>query len=494
MRADIPAPADSTLQSRSAVITLYPTASPRDLVVGTSGLATFDLTPYAQQPRHTDSEASILLRYHTELAGASRPKPGQVVRITVGSYAVFTGQIDSISGETEWRGERSMTITVRRRDATKWWRDQRRMTDIYSVGSDLSLMARDVALNLGLTADEYNLPPMGVALAHESAQLGDMNAWAMLTTILQPALLAPFVDGRGVLKYISRRVSREPDLTLASAQVAKITNQLSVAPLTTMRVKWMDPGLTLITQQEQTLAQGQLTCGFFKQHSQLEVWWSQDHRQRAKNTRLVVKNSINAGAIGPIGSESYVDTSLYGGVIHADLDAGWFALEVGAAIAGLAAGAALPDNVVVAGLGASTGVTVPIGRIAHNISLMALLWVITRIGHGIYEIRGQPYDYVHAINEVEAYDENAPAWMETLEELQNDLVPNASAAQALAVGELVYRARSASKAGLLIADDLRIEPGDLIGLWDGRKFYVESLSRDLTRGAEATLSLSGFFA
>lgn len=77
--------------------------------------------------------------------------------------------------------------------------------------------------------------------------------------------------------------------------------------------------------------------------------------------------------------------------------------------------------------------------------------------------------------------------------IENDLVPSQEASEGLAVAELFYRARSASRASLVIADDPRIERGDVLGLPDGRRFYVLEGSRDLTRGASALLQLEGFW-
>jgi hypothetical protein len=114
------------------------------------------------------------------------------------------------------------------------------------------------------------------------------------------------------------------------------------------------------------------------------------------------------------------------------------------------------------------------------------------IGTGIYEVWGNPYDWKHAKNTTEAYDTSGVQWLDNPETVECDLIMNESHADAIAVQELIYLARSASKTDTTIVDDLRMEKGDIVQFADGTKFYVENFTRSLTRGTAATLELQGF--
>jgi hypothetical protein len=492
MRLDVPAPVDPTLVSRDGVtVTLYPAASPRELALETA-VGGVDLTPYAESASHTSTQATVPLVHEGQLVGAARPRAGQCVAIRMGGYAAFYGVIDVVSPEREVRGgNRAMTLTVRRRDALPWWRDVRRQTTIYSVGVDLASMARDVAAGLRLTPEEVVFPNLGIALAHDSTQLADMNAWDMLELILQLGLLEPYVDARGVLKAISRNIRRAAELELTAEQIAEVAPGSGRPPLTAVRVRWLDPALTKVAQQDQPLTTASLSAGFFRWESAADVYWSDDRRQRAEGTYLVKKQSINDGLLH-VGREEYEQRDEYGGRVTAKIDAFLPGLAIGG-LAALIAANAIPEPVQVGPTG--TGSTVPWYKAAAKGAAETTMWLaVLALGYGVYEIRGVPYDYVHAVHEVEAYDEDAEPWEQRHEEIQNDLVPDAHVAQALAVNELVHRARASAGSSLTIADDLRIERGDLLGLPDGRRFWVADYSRSLARGAVPLLQLQGFFA
>lgn len=495
MRSDIPAATDTTRVSRirePVLVTYYGTGSLADLIAGTAGGAV-DLTPYAAGVTQTDSQASVKLAFQgPELTGANRPKPGRPVAVTVGGYVLFQGPIESVSGDREVRAagqtRREINLTVRRRDAMPWWRDVRRMSPIFSAGVELGAMARAIATSsLGLTDLEIDIPDIGVSLAHGSAQLVDLNGWDMLELCFAPGLREPWVDGRGILKTISRDVRRPADLVLTAEQVVDVTSSTSRPPLTTYRVKWLDPAQSKVVQQEQSLGQTTITCGFFKQHEVVGVWYSEDRKQRAENTRLVEKSSINAGVVGKVADVSFVQIDEYHGDLHADCDLSWFIASLFVEVGALVGSAAIPDVVNI-----FAEMTIPVGRLVQNAALMAILFTITKQGHGVYEVWGLPFDWVHSVNEIEAYDDGAEEWQTKLEEMQNDLIPNEDIATSLAVNELVYASREASKASLTIADDLRIERGDILSR-AGRRFYVQGYSRDLSRGADSVLKCDGFW-
>jgi hypothetical protein len=140
------------------------------------------------------------------------------------------------------------------------------------------------------------------------------------------------------------------------------------------------------------------------------------------------------------------------------------------------------------------GETIPVGRRIQAAAELTVLLVMASIGTGMYEVWGTPYDFVHARNTTEAYDEVAPEWLGNEQEIENDFVMDESMAQAYAVRELIYQARSAASYTVSIVDDPRIEPGDILQLPDASRLYVTGYRRDLSPGAAAVLEIEGLRA
>jgi hypothetical protein len=230
-----------------------------------------------------------------------------------------------------------------------------------------------------------------------------------------------------------------------------------------------------------------LTAGFFKLSRSREVWFSGDHTVRAENTYMVVKQSVNDGLL-PVGREWWTQCDYNHGVVAIKTDA-WVPTLATASLATLYAYSGEPDIAPSGG-----GPTIPVGKLLHGAAEVTILAIMMSLGTGIYEIRGQPFDYVRARNTTEAVNSAAQpfAWREV--ELENDLLASDQAAQAFAVRELLRRNAEAHTWGATIVDDPRIEVGDIAEMPDKSRLFVTDYRRDLTRGAPAKLRLEGFRA
>jgi hypothetical protein len=78
------------------------------------------------------------------------------------------------------------------------------------------------------------------------------------------------------------------------------------------------------------------------------------------------------------------------------------------------------------------------------------------------------------------------------ESMDSDFVMNEGHAQQIAVRELLYRSLAAISWNVEIIDHPAVEPGDILQLPDGSRLYITGFSRDLTRGAPASLAVNGF--
>lgn len=476
--------------TRNPSVELFALGVPFDLVAQGSATPALDLTPFVTSIRQSPNELSLTLAWHLELYGASFPKAGQIVSCKLDSQVVFVGVLEGVNDYRNSSGTRTMSLTCRTRDQTPAWREVPRVTPTYPQGTRLDVIARDIARSLGLRESEVALPMLAVSTPHSSTQLAQISAWAMLEGLLLPGGYAPGVDVLGRLYAISRDTTREPDIELTPERLIAISGARSRPALSRLQLKWLDPKLTMVSQQDRVLAGANITAGYFQIKQVQDVWYSEDRTQRAKSVRMVVVQSANgllpvcSEKFSPVGLEGSPEYETHGRITLKT--AAWVPGLIGLFIAVKVAGM-LPDIAPTTG-----GPTIPIGKRVHAALELAVLLVMASIGTGVYEIWGTPYDYVNGRNTTEAYDPDAPRWAERVEAVENDFIADEAHAQATAGREFLYRALSANSYGVEIVDDLRVQPGDILGLPDGTRLYVTGYSRDLTHGAPAVLSVQGF--
>lgn len=469
--------------ARNVGVYLHPSATPLQMVAETH-TDEYDLSPFITRCSHSKSEASVSLSWHDELYQSGQPAPGMIIEFRLDDIMLWWGIIESLNNYQLSSGVKTVTITARSRDASPLWRAVRRVSDIYPVATPLHIIARDIAYAIGMTDAEIDIDDTTVHTVHSSVQLADLTAWDMLEKMAHPIGAEPFVTARGELKTISRIITRQSDVTLTADRIMAVTASRARPPVNVVRVKWLDPKFTTVFEQEQVLGEAVITAGFFRPNQNKRVYFSQDRRQEAADTRMVIKQSCNTmGWLEPF-TESYQQQTQRYGNINILLPTWWYGLLT-AISAGILYTSEIPDGV-------AGSETIPIGRVVHGTLMVSILTLLSSVGTGVYEIWGRPYDYVHGRNTTEAYDENAPEWMENIVELENDFIVNDEMAQAYAVRELLYQVRSASSFNVKIVDDPRIEPGDIIGMPDGSRLYVTNYRRDLSPGSAALLDIEGF--
>ncbi len=483
-----PTPLDS---ARRFAVFRHPTASFVDILAGTATDA-IDLSQYVVSGKHTSKDADIAFTYQTQLNGAAQPKPGELIEIQLNGQTLWVGIIESVAAFNLQSGLRRLEIKVYSRDNTPTWKDIKRVTSLYAAGTPVNQIANDVALSVGLLAAEIALPLTSTYTVHSNLQLGNMSGWDILTNTLQSSGIDPYIDARGVLKGISRDLARPSDVVLTADRLNAISASKAKSPITSVRVLWLDPALSEVVHQDQVLGTATITAGFFQLHQNLDVYFSADRTQRAKGTYMVIKQSANSGLL-PVCDEKYVQFDQLHGQIQ--LTTGiWAPLLASASLAEIIAYSFVPDGVVTGGFVISGGYTVPYGRLLNAAAEVAVMLIMMSIGTGMYEIRGLPYDLVNARNRTEATAKGVPDWLIQNQDIETDFIMNESHAQAFAARELIYQSRAASTYNAQIADDPRIERGDIVELPDASRIYVLDYSRELTHGSKALLQLTGFRA
>lgn len=469
--------------AREVQIYLWPASETFDQVIDGTAVGSVSLSPYVSTVSHSDREATVRLSGTLPFDCTTQPRPGHIVSIDADGQRFLNMAIDGITEFREERGTRQMTLTLRSRDAFGLWRDNRFVTEIYPSGTEFSAIARDIAQAMGLERVEYALPATGFLTPHTNSQMSDMSPWEMLDTLYIAAGLSPLFNVLGRLKTYRRDTTRAADITLGMDRVISINGSKARPPITNVKVKWLSRFLSKVAQQDQVITTDTVTAGFFKLEQRREEWFSEDRTQRVENSYMKIIQSINDGLL-PVGDEEYTQISTRNGELVVTTSA-WVPALATASILALLVATAIPDGV-------AFSATIPIGRIIHGFAEAIILIIIMSLGTGNYEFWGSPFDFVHAKNTTEAFDRDAPRWADIEKTIDNDFIYGESHARAVATRELIFENAGAVSWGATIVDDPRLEIGDLIGLPDGSRLFITGYQRDLSRGEEAVLNVTGF--
>lgn len=485
----VPIPLDSKQDAR---VILHPTATFAEIRSGTAADG-FDLTEFVSAGSHGMFDCSITLNWNMELFGDHQPRPNQLLEIQLynnGSFStVWIGIIESLNGLTLSRGERSMQLIARNRASTDIWRTTKRVTELFPQMTDITYIARKIALAVGLDEEEIWIPTGSIYTAHTNTQLADMSAWDMLSSLFLPLGWTPFIDTMGQLRAAGRSIAGvQPTILLTADRIKKVTGQKQRPPVTRVNLHWLDPVLKKSRQQGRKLADAIMTTGWFLPFLKKTIWFSADKTQRAEKTYMVIKQSAN-NLFVKVCSEKYKQKFQNEGEITLTNYA--WGPTIGLLVGQWFAAHSSPDHVIVPPGGGDIPV-IPTGRRVEAAFQLALMLILLSIGTGIYEIWGTPFDWIHARNTTVAFDENAAPWADNPTDVDSDFIMNEQHAQAVAVRELIYSSRASNKFSIQIVDDPRIEFGDILQFPDQSLMYVEDYTRTITRGSEATLEVRGF--
>ncbi len=468
-----------------------------------------DLTPLVVRARQTDADLTVTLTWHDELVGSTMPQPGQWLAARLNGTLLCVMLIEAVNDYRLRAGERSMTLTARTRDGASSWRDDPITTPRYPQGTLLSVIAEQVAVQLGMDGAEVDFPSAaGMGTPQAWYQATSITAWELVTQCLVVQGYQPFVDVLGRLRAYSRDVLRAADVVVPVERVIGYVGSRGTTPIEKLRVKWRQPLPEKVSQSEQVLGSAAITGGFWKPNATREIYWSEDRTQQAdldpalltddwRSTRdspLFVKDDIN-GALMPVGEQYFQPIyaeapdgtrgGCIGGLVILEqthrrdiLLTNLIGTKLGTSLA--------PDGVNIAAMS-----TIPIGRVVMAALDASIMLLLATIGTGVYEVRGRPYDLVNPVNQTVAYDPEAGGAGRE-DALETDLCPDEATAQALATREFIYRVRAASSFTLTLVDDPRIEVGDVVQLEDGQRMLVTGIQRDLSPGSSNTVELSGF--
>jgi hypothetical protein len=492
---------DPTVDKISAVV--------RGVAVGTP----LDLTPYATEIQVDQDKLQFNLadpdeEFHPDL-GSSRAylQDGAIVRLIEGDervdesnwVATFTGQI---RGQIGWSLDRSSqkmsgAVTVFNRANTLSFKRRTIVSKSYTVGDELGLMLRDVVTEfMGLQETEIRIPAsIGIQFQHNTNQLSEVTPWDGISGILETIGLVPFFDGDGRLACYSKDFRRSPSRIyhdFANVKDYEIPPRDSDV-VNVVKVTFIDANLSKVPQVQQILGTASVTAGFFKLVQTLDTYWSDDRRQRAENTKMLVNTSVNS-TLARIAwgrdmfTEKYQQKDQYHGRITVTTSI-FVPILATVALAEYLILAMVGDYVPPTVVG---GFTIPTGRISQAMSLVNLLLIMMSLGTGQYTIVGEPFDYAYLEGYSIAKVDGIYYYEENPKEIRNDFLGSFDRADALAQLELTWEQSSGRPRKIIIPNDVALEIGDIIALADNRKFFVLKWQKKLARGDVPLVEIEGF--
>jgi hypothetical protein len=485
------------------------------VVCGTYAQTPFDLTPYCSSLSWAPGRFSFVLEdgdsiFHPDF-GAQRAflGDGAIIRLQEGDAAqepstwvnTFTGMIQ---GQIGWRKSRrsqslEAKITVYSRENNQSWKRRSITTRPYSSGTEIGVMLQDICTRfMGLSNGEIRIPlVLGLQLRHLTNQLAQVSPWDAVESILEAVGMVPGFDGDGRLTCYSKAMTQP--VARLMADWTKILDyevpEYNQEAINKIRVVFLDSTLQEIEGQYQMLGTAQATAGFFISFIKLDCWWGDDHKQRAKNTHFIVKQSVvtkvgrlaSAGNFGMAwATETYQQVDDFHGRVTITVP-WWTPVMFSASLVQYLVASYIGDVSLPMG-----GMTIPVGKVMQSLTLIQILAMMMCIGTGQYEIWGTPYDYAYLEKQSVAVECNLEYWQINERVIKNDFLGSQEQADAISLLELIWEKSKCFPRKLVIQDDPALEIGDMIRLPDGLKFFITGMSKSIKRGEVPVLQLDGF--
>lgn len=478
------------------------------IITGASVQTPQDLTPFLADVQWSFDRLNFTLvddqfQFHPDTGSLRKMiAPGRGIRFIEGAEGVpenewvptFSG---IIQGPYGWKIERGTSSTASvsafPRHANQAWQRRRITSREYTIGTDWSIMFSDIATQLmNMDQEEVNVSiPWNLSFDKTVNQIVDLPPWEALSSLAQGNFHRLWFNGQGQLSHYPITLDR---ITLRLAD-SKIINSYSQGNsngevINKVIVTYIDNVLTRVDGAKQQLGTANITTGFFDFETKIDTFWSEDKRQRADQVELLVKQSINQNDLGiSIGSERLDIIDEQRGQIVVTVDTFVSALAV-AGIAAVLSASFLPDQVQVGPSG--SGVTIPVGQPVFAAGIIAVLLAMMILGTGVYEINGVPFDYAFLEKQAIAMLCELEFWEEKELNIRNDFVSTQARADEFAVTELLYNISLGAPRTLVVQNDVRYEPGDILELPGGVKFFIQKAAKRIRRGQVGAITLTGF--
>lgn len=481
-----------------------------DIIAGTYSQTPVDLTSFVTTFNWSYDQLAVSMVDDGELSfhpdgGALRRtiQQGRGIRLQEGLEGLATSEwIWTFSGQIEgtysWVYTRADSInigfTAFNRGNNQAWKRRNVTGKEFTVGADWSAPFMDISKTImGLEDNEVAVTePWNLTLDKNSNQIVNIPPWEALEDLLLGVNETPWFNGKGQLASYKTTQDRVT-VTLPNDEKVNKYEMKAASTETINKIifTYIDNQLSRVDGQHQLLGSAMVTTGFFRPYQNMDVWWSDDHRQRASGITMRVIQSVNDSLL-PIGHESLQFADEFHGRVHVSIFIYTSILVVGLLVI-YAVLASRPEAVQVGPTG--TGATIPSTKTWFEIiALVLILIIMMSMGTGQYELWGTPYDMVYLEKQYIAMKDGLNYWDEREKEINNQFVSLESMAKVLALNALYFEVMKENPRTMTLKYDPRYEPGDIIQFANGVKFYVEQARKTVRRGSSdpVTIELSGY--
>lgn len=378
-------------------------------------------------------------------------------------------------------------------------------TDKFGKDTDVGQIALAIATEImGLGQDEVLIGAQGFKSQHVSNQVVDTNCLDALYQLLFVVGKKPKFDSLGRLCAVEVDLDKPAARILSAGDhtVEQITAQPNdVEVNNSVLLHGLSSVMTKAASASQLLVTLDAVTGFFDSEFKKQVYYSQDHSQRAQNTFLTTKKKIW------FSDAKWTPEDEFHGLLDIDTHYLSLAREIIFAVylASELAIAAIDYYFQAAGSGA-TGVIVQVVtfgaatatlaserlalKIISQVALAALLWAMQFIGSGTYEIWGEPFEYVYQELQSRALLPGLDPDEIRQADFRNDFLST--------MDELDVRVRELLRRELVkdqlfqitMMDDPLLEVDDVLETSSGERFYVLNVRKNFQREKKATMTLT----
>lgn len=362
-------------------------------------------------------------------------------------------------------------------------------SETFGQGVAHSTIVESIATSdMGLDLEELALPGFSpLATEHVSTQFVDEPPLVSIARAMFPSGLMPRFTGEGKLGASLGSIERLSDRTYSDESIflALETPFAELSPINRVVVRGLAAEQSRVVQPRQVLAEVSVTTGYFTFSENIRAFWSEDRTIFAENVELRIVRSVNGGLVRLGGDESFsiltpggpANEGSIGAVL--EIDTGFAPELIIFLTATYLVLALIPDEVVAIG----GGITIPLGRLAQATQLALMLLIMLRVGRGIYEFVGDPFEYVFAeltgIAEVDGLRIGDRVELD----VENHLLSTQAAVNAAARDVLFREQAKGNPRRALVLHDLALEPDDIFEVEStGRRYLVSSIRYQLRRG------------
>lgn len=433
---------------------------------------------------------------------------GQVVRLIEGDESIdeedwVTTFIGHIRGQVGFVIDRNSLeyqaeITAYGRRATPKYLKQKFISKTYNKRTEYADICTDIAIEqMKLTSGELERFPssLGKVTQFVANSIVDMSPMEAIEKITETVGKVPEFDAEGKLFAYSKDLRRGPNKVFENLSLIfhYRVPSAEIEAYNSVSVTGLDKNITELEQPEQDVGRATIPVGFWRPTHTVKVPYSKDLKTRVRNAKMAVITSVNDTLVVGFGSESFSSPSEFEGQIEVSIFFYLISLLATIIIVSIVA-AALPDQVTVLSFGVGTGITIPIGKIAQGAIFQLVLYTLSLVSSGSYEIRGNPIIPVYQEITAIVTNSNTPDYLLHQKEIHNDWINTEEELKELAILELLWETAQESPRDVGLLNDWSLEIGDVIQLpvAGGIKIWIESMSKTISRGSVPILELSGY--